>query len=137
MIRCVPLLAALIGCSGSDDDTVSAMNYLLAPIEASCARDAVLAAEGFAVRGGLRRDGDAERFTALFNDDLPVDVIIRTNRDGTGEVSAFTRLSEDPSPLERREAQFAVETADEAIYRACTEDGRTYGDDAGVVIEAE
>jgi len=126
-------LTLLCACALSGEtETLSVMNYAREPIEAACARDAVLAEEGFALRGPLGRRGGASEFTALFNDDLPVRVIVR-NADGTGEVSAFTRLPKDATPLERREASFAVEAADEAIYRSCTADGRE--SDGDIVIE--
>ena len=117
-------------------DTVSSMNYLLAPVDPVCAKTAVLGTEGFGLRGDLRRQGDAVRFQAVFNDDLPVSVIVRRRRDRTAEVSVFSRLPRGASPLVRREAEYAVGAADEAIYRACTEDGRL-GTDGDVVIEAE
>ena len=124
-------------------DTVSAMNYLLEPVDPICAKRAVLDTDGFALRGDLsrvggRREGDVRRFEAMFNDDLPLSVIVRTRRDRTAEVSVFSKLRRGASPLDRREAEFAVGAADEAIYRACTEDGRAYPEgDGDVVIEAE
>lgn len=131
-------LSEAVTGAGRRGDTVSSMNYLLEPIDPGCAKRAVLDTEGFGLRGDLRRDGDARRFEALFNDDLPVSVIVRQRRDRTAEVSVFSRLRRGASPLVRREAEYAVAAADEAIYRACTEDGRAYGEDGGdVVIEAE
>ena len=117
-------------------DTVSSMNYLLEPVDPVCAKRAVLDTDGFALRGDLRREGGAQRFEALFNDDLPVSVIVRTRRDRTAEVSVFSRLRRGASPLDRREAEYAVGAADEAIYRACTRDGQI-GRGGDVVIEAE
>ena len=157
MIRALPLLAAcapLIACTGTESlsesatgagrrgDTVSSMNYLLAPVDPVCAKTAVLATDGFGLRGDLRRvggrQGDARRFEAAFNDDLPLSIIVRQRRDRTAEVSVFSRLPRGASPLVRREAEYAVGAADEAIYRACTEDGRINPEgDGDVVIEAE
>ena len=114
--------------------TFSAMNYAMERVDPSCALAAVRDTDGFAIRGGLARDGNGQRFTALFRRDLALTVIVRPGRE-TSEVSVFTRLPRDVSPLAEREADFAVRAADEAIYRACTEDGRTDGGD--VIIEAE
>ena len=152
MIRALPILAllGLSACAGGESlaeqvagaqrrgDTVSAMNYLLAPVDPVCAKQAVLDTDGFGLRGDLRREGGAQRFEAVFNDDLPVSVIVRQRRDGTAEVSAFSQLRRGASPLDRREAEFAVAAADEAIYRACTEDGLINPEgDGDVVIDAE
>ena len=124
--------------AGRRGDTVSSMNYLLEPIDPVCAKNAVLDADGFGLRGDLRRQGGAQRFEALFNDDLPLSVIVRHRGDRTAEVSVFSKLPRGADPLMRREAEFAVAAADEAIYRACTEDGRINPEgDGDVVIEAE
>ena len=119
-------------------DTVSSMNYLMEPVDPICAKTAILDTDGFGLRGDLRRQGDAQRFEAIFNRDLPVSVIVRQRRDGTAEVSTFSKLPRRADPLMRREAEFAVAAADEAIYRACTEDGQINPEgDGDVVIEAE
>lgn len=139
MIRPLLIGAGLIGlgaCAASDADTVSSINYLQEPISATCARDALVQTEGFAVATAIGRNGSAREINATFNSDLAVTVLVRTDREGDGEVSAFVRLSPDSTPFDRREAQFAVRAADEAIYRSCTEDGQTYYDDGDVVIEA-
>lgn len=143
-------LVLLAACTGAESlseqvaaaqrrgDTVSSMNYLQSPVDPVCAKRAVLDTDGFGLRGDLRREGGAQRFEAMFNDDLPVSVIVRARRDRTAEVSVFSRLRRGASPLDRREAEYAVGAADEAIYRACTEDGRINPDgDGDVVIDAE
>lgn len=122
--------------------TVSSMNYAMERVDPTCALAAVRDTDGFAVRGGLSRDGNGQRFAALFNGDLPLTVIVRPGPRGertpTAEVSVFTRLTANPSPLAEREAEFAVRAADEAIYRACTRDGQDFPKgDGDVVIEAE
>ena len=113
--------------------TFSSMNYAMERVDPACALAAVRDTDGFAIRGGLVRDGGGSRFTALFRGDLPLTVIVRPS--DTSEISVFTRLPDEVSPLKEREAEFAVRAADEAIYRACTEDGRADGSD--VIIEAE
>lgn len=124
--------------AGRRGDTVSSMNFLLQPIDPVCAKRAVLEADGFGLRGDLRRQGDAQRFEAVFNDDLAVSVIVRQRPDRTAEVSVFSKLSRRADPLMRREAEFAVAAADEAIYRACTADGQINPDgDGDVFIDAE
>ena len=115
--------------------TFSSMNYAMERVDPSCALAAVRDTDGFAIRGGLARDGNGQRFTALFNRDLALTVIVRPGA-ATSEISVFTRLPAEASPLAEREAEFAVRAADEAIYRACTVDGRT-DYDGDVVIEAE
>lgn len=127
-------LALVAACAAPDPGTVSSMNYAMQPVDPKCALAAVRDTEGFAV-GPLARDGNGHRFTAVFNDDLPVTVIVRPGSQSASEISAFGRLDPEASPLDRIEMDYAVRAADEAVYRACTEDGRTYGDD--VVIEAE
>ncbi|WP_370336178.1 hypothetical protein [Parvularcula marina] len=134
LISSVALLAA---CASNDDNTISSMNYLQAPIEAACARDALIDEEGFAAVTSIRQIGGAEQIDATFNQDMPVTVIVRRQDDGTGEVSVFTRLEEGATPLERRKANFAVTTADETIYRQCTADGKINPGDADVIIEAQ
>ena len=114
--------------------TFSSMNYAMERVDPSCALAAVRDTDGFAIRGGLARDGDGQRFTALFNRDLALTVIVRPGA-ATSEISVFTRLPAEASPLAEREADFAVRAADEAIYRSCTADGRADGGD--VIIEAE
>ncbi len=141
--RFAPLgFAILVACGGvkacsspSADRIVSSMNYLQEPISPICARDALLTEEGFAVTTSLRERGGATELKALFNGDLPLTSLIRTRDDGTAEVSFFVKLPPEATPLDRREAEFAVRRADEAVYRQCTEDGKTYGGD--VVIDAE
>ena len=118
--------------------TFSSMNYAMERVDPTCALAAVRDTDGFALRVGLTRDGNGRRFTAVFNDDLPVTVIIRPGGQATTEVSVFTRLPDDISPLAEREADFAVRAADEAIYRSCTRDGQDYPEgDGDIVIEAE
>lgn len=154
-MRCLLPLLALAACAAPDGEglteraraaaagpeTVSSMNFLMEPIDASCAQAAVLDTDGFAARGPVRRSGGAREFTAVFNDDLPVRVIVRRQRDGSSEVSALTKLPRGATPLARREADYAVRAADEAIYRSCTQDGITYGgedqDGQTVIIETE
>ena len=144
-MRCLALLPLLLAAcvepgtaeritGTSRTQTFSSMNYAMERVDPACALAAVRDTDGFAIRGGLTRDGNGQRFTALFRGDLPLTVIVRPGRD-TSEISVFTRLPDEISPLEEREADFAVRAADEAIYRACTEDGRTDGSD--VIIEAE
>ncbi|WOI53288.1 hypothetical protein [Parvularcula sp. LCG005] len=132
-------LVLMTGCAtiGAEPDVISAMNYLQAPITVSCAQQALLATDGFAVKAAPGQSDGADRLEALFNKDLPVTGIVRTLNDGTGEVSFFVRLDKDATPLDRREANFAVRRADEAVYRACAMDGRTLTDDGNVIIEAE
>ncbi|MEM9421247.1 MAG: hypothetical protein AAF986_01865 [Pseudomonadota bacterium] len=125
----------LAACSSSPDLTVSSMNFLQAPISPTCARDALLTEEGFSVNAPMGKRGGATEIKAMFNGDLPVTSLIRTQPDGTAEVSFFVKLSPKATPLDRREAEFAVRRADEAVYRKCTEDGKIYGGD--VVIDAE
>jgi hypothetical protein len=119
-----------------EDRTVSSMNYLQDAIDPACAQGAVLALDGFAARGPIGRRGGAREFTAIFNDDLPLRVIVRAQGDGAAEVSVLTRLRKDANPLARREAEYAVRAADEAIYRTCTKDGITHGGES-VAIETE
>lgn len=138
MIRSLPFVLLLVACtSGSNENVVSAMNYLMEPIDANCAVQALADEEGFAVRTPVRQAGGAEQVTALFNDDLQVEGIIRTQPDQTGEVSFFVKLEEGASPLDRREAAFAVRRADEAVYRACSEDGQLYGEEGQIVLDPD
>ena len=120
----------------SRTQTFSSMNYAMERVDPACALAAVRDTDGFGIRGELARDGNGRRFTALFNRDLPLTVIVRPGRD-TSEISVFTRLADEASPIAEREAEFAVRAADEAIYRSCTVDGRTDYGDGDVVIEAE
>jgi hypothetical protein len=127
--------AALVtGCAGAPAQTVSSMHYAQAPVDPSCVLNAVLSADGFGVEGPLRREAGARAFTALFNEELPVTVIVRQTGEGA-EISAFTRLAADATPLKRREAAFAVDAVDEAATSACTEAGRL-SSSGDVVIEA-
>lgn len=129
------LLATLVtACAATPDRTVSSINYLMDPIEPSCALNAMVNEEGFATQATLKRRGDAFEINALFNGDLPITGIVRTQKNGTAEISFFVKLSKAATALDRREAEFAVRRADEAVYRSCTDDGKSYGDD--VVIEA-
>ena len=116
--------AGITACTPSGD-VVSSMNFLRAPIEPACAQNALLAVEGFSVKTPMVRRGGAQQMQALFNEDLAVNGIVRTLSDGTGEVSFFVKLDKDATPLEQRKARFAVQTADEAVYRACTVDGKS------------
>lgn len=139
MIRLTPFSAlfGLAACAGSAPDVISSMNYLQEPIDAVCARNALVDEEGFAASATIAQTGGAEQIDATFNKTLPLTVIVRRQSDGTGEVSVFARLEEGTTPLDRRKASFAVTTADEAIYRQCTADGKINPDDGTVILEAQ
>jgi hypothetical protein len=125
----------LAACSSpAPEDTVSSINYLQKPVSASCARDALVGLDGFAVETEIRRRGNAREIRALFNDDLHVTGLVRRTGE-TGEVSFFARLPADATALERKEAEYAVRRADEAVYVACTEDGQTDLGDGKVILE--
>lgn len=130
-------LFIVTACATQKTETISSMNYLMEPIKVSCVRTALLEQDGFSVIADVRNIGGSQQFDATFNDDLPLKIIVRTQADGTGEVSVFSRISADASPLKRREAAYAVEAADETIYRQCTADGKINPDDADVIIEAQ
>ncbi|MEM9233135.1 MAG: hypothetical protein AAGA69_02725 [Pseudomonadota bacterium] len=133
----IPSFFLLFACSTDRADTISSMNYLQEPIDAACARNALIDEEGFAAVTAISKRGGAEQIEATFNDDLPLSVIVRRQQDGTGEVSVFARLPADSTPLTRRKANFAVQTADEVIYRQCTADGQINPGDGDVIIEAQ
>lgn len=134
----IVVIIILAGCSSNSTNTISSMNYLQEPIDAVCVRSALADEDGFAAVTAIRRTGGAEQIEAIFNDDLPITVIVRRQDDGTGEVSVFTRISPDIDPLQRREAEYAVRAADEAIYRQCTTDGQLNPDgDGDVILDAQ
>lgn len=130
---CLLALLALPACADTATRTVSSMNYAQQRVDVACAQRALLDLDGFVVVAQPARDGDAVRFGARFNDDLPLSVIIRARPDNTSEVSVFTRLSPAPDPLRRRAAEYAVRAADEAIYASCTEDGQA--GEAAVILD--
>lgn len=138
MIRIAGLssIALVSGCISAQPDVVSSINYLQAPIDAQCAYAAIRDADGFSVTDTIVPRGTAQQISAFFNDGTPVQVLVRDLRDGTSEVSVFVRLDRTATPLDRRAAGFAVRHADEAIYRSCTSDGQSYGDDANIILES-
>lgn len=130
-------IALVCGCISTQPNVVSSINYLQAPIDAQCAYAAIRDADGFSVTDAIAPRGTAQQISAFFNGDLPVQVLVRDLRDGTSEVSVFVRLDRTATPLDRRAAGFAVRHADEAIYRSCTTDGQTYGDDANIILDSK
>lgn len=124
-------------CTNANMTTISSMNYLQEPIDPVCVRTALAGAEGFASKTPIRQRGGAREIDVIFNGDMPITAIVRRLPNGTGEVSVFTRVPKDLDPLQRREAAFAVEAADEVIYRQCTADGKINPGDSDVVIEAQ
>lgn len=137
MIRSGTFLLLIVTACASRNDTISSINYLQAPISAECARAALLEEDGFAVQTALPKQGTATRLNATFNEDLPVTGLVRQNTDGTAEVSFFVKLAPNTTPLDRREAAYAVRRADEVVYQECTEDGKTYGGAPNMVLTPE
>ncbi|ADM08973.1 hypothetical protein PB2503_04492 [Parvularcula bermudensis HTCC2503] len=125
------------GCMSGSDRVVSSMNFLQAPVDPSCALAALRDEEGFAVLTPYYRDQGAYRIDARFNEDLPVTVLIRRYDDGSAEVSSFSKLPADATPLTERKAGFAIRAADEVIYRQCTADGQIEPGGAAVVIDPQ
>ena len=128
---------ALTACADTRDNTISSMNYLQEAVDPVCVRSALADEEGFAALTPIMDRGGAKQIEARFNEDLPITVIVRRLNNNTAEVSVFTRVPGDIDPLARREAAFAVEAADEAIYRQCTADGQINPGDPDVVIETQ
>ncbi len=129
-------IALLTGCASNGANVVSSMNYAAEAVSAVCVRNAVLAEEGFSVQPNLTTRGSAQRFNAAFNKDLSLTGIVRRMGPEKSEISFFAKLPKGATPLARREAEYAVRQADEAAYRKCTEDGRTYGG-AAIALETD
>ena len=132
MIRTVPIV--LLGAC-AQQPFISSMNYAMEPIDPGCAVQSVRALDGFELTkqsGNFRRT--VAKFTAGPVDELKV--IVSNRRDEIAEASVVVRPHRDANPALRLASRFAVETADEAIYGNCTEDGRIYGEPS-FIIELE
>ncbi|MEM9988457.1 MAG: hypothetical protein AAF723_02975 [Pseudomonadota bacterium] len=133
------VLSFIVGCAAGGP-VVSSMNFLQSPIEPMCVQEALLTADGYSVKTPLSRQQTAYRLNTFFNDDLPVTGIIRNRKDGTSEVSFFTKLDKQATPLDRLKADYAIGLADEVVYQQCTEDGKLKPEDSvsgNVIIEAK
>lgn len=131
----LPMVLLVMSCAVQKPDVISSINFLQEPVDTQCVYAAIRDTDGFSVTDSISSRGTADEISAFFNKSLPVRVYVRDLENGTSEVSAFVRIDEDASPLDRRAASFAVRRADDVIYRSCTLDGKSSSDDAAIILE--